>query len=305
MILYVVRRLLQSVVVIGVVLSLVFIVTHLLGDPVAIALPPNATDTQIQVVRERLHLNEPLATQFYDFVRNAAEGSFGNSFWQERPALGIVFSRLPKTIYLALASIALIVPLGVGMGVAAALKPRSLLEKTLNTLSFVGISMVNFWLALMLILVFAVDLGWFPTSGYGGLPHFVLPVLTITILEIGGLAQLTRASVAEQLSQSYVRAARARGIPEIRVVFRHAVRNALIPVVTSAGGMLVGLLNGAIIAEYVFGWPGVGLLMLQSINQRDLPLLEACVFVLALTVAVMNLLVDLTYRFINPRVRLT
>jgi peptide/nickel transport system permease protein len=291
-------------VVVGVLL-LVFGVTHLLGDPVRIVLSPTAPQAQIDAVREQLHLNDPFLVQLRDFILNAAHGSFGDSFWQHQPAMSLVLARLPASIYLALVAYALILPIGIGMGVLAALRPGSILERGLNVLSLISVSIVDFWLALMLILLFSVTLRLLPTSGYGGIDHVLLPALTLALLSVGSLAQVTRLSVVEELGKSYVFAARARGISETRIIFRHALRNALIPIVTVAGTILTGILGGVIIVELVFGWPGVGQLAAQALGKRDLPLIEATVFVSAVTVITINFVSDVIYMMVNPRVRLT
>jgi peptide/nickel transport system permease protein len=299
---YTLSRLAYSGAVIFVALSLVFFVTHLLGDPVRISVPVNARPEQIDAIRERLHLDDPLYAQFLRFVNDALHGSFGDSFWQGGAALPLVMERIPATLQLALAAFVLTVPLGVTAGVLAALRPGTWSERVLNLLSFVSVSIVDFWLALMLIVLFAVTLGWLPTSGYGGPQFIVLPAMTLAIIASGALAQVSRAAVAEELSKSYVAAARARGVKESRVIVRHALRNALIPIVTLGGGILIGLVNGAIVVETIFGWPGLGQLTVQAINHRDLPLIQATVFVTAVMVALLNLAVDLLYGYLNPRV---
>jgi peptide/nickel transport system permease protein len=287
------------------VLVLVFVVTHLLGDPLRIALPNGSPPELIAATRERLGLNDPVPVQFAHFLWSAAFDSFGQSFWQFRPALQIVLERVPATLYLALASIAIILPLGIGTGILAALHPEARLTRIINVLSFMSVSIVGFWLALMLILILSVSLRILPTSGYGGLDHVLLPALTLALLQFGALAQVTRACLAGELSMTYVSAARARGIPETRIILGHATRNALIPIVTYCGLILMGLLGGSIIVETVFGWPGVGFLLVQAIQRRDLPLIYASVFVEAIIVLLINLIVDLLYTRLNTRVRLS
>ncbi|MFJ4029543.1 ABC transporter permease [Paenarthrobacter sp. NPDC089989] len=301
---YVIKRLLSAFAVIFLVLTAIFFVTQLLGDPVQLVLGDTANSEQIEAVRERLGLDQPILVQYWNFVATAAQGSFGDSFWQQQPALGLVVSRLPATMLLALATIAIIVPIGITLGVLAAYYQGSVLERIINFFSIVGSSLVSFWLALMLILLFAVTLRLLPTSGYGSPANIVLPAVTLATLQIGTLAQVTRTSVSEQLSSSFVSAARARGLSPARVMTRYALRNALIPIFTVASGMLIALVNGAVIAEVVFGWPGVGLLILQAIQQGDLPLIQAAIFVTASLIVILTLLVDLAYLRINPRVRL-
>ncbi|MCI0142982.1 ABC transporter permease [Arthrobacter bambusae] len=301
---YVIKRLVSAFAVIFLVLTAIFFVTQLLGDPVQLVLGDTANPEQILAVRDRLGLNDPIWVQYWHFVTRAAQGSFGDSFWQQLPALGLVFSRLPATLLLSLATIAIIVPIGVTLGTLAAYHQGSVLERIINFFSIVGSSLVSFWLALMLILLFAVTLRLLPTSGYGSPANIILPAVTLATLQVGTLAQVTRTSVSEQLSSSFVSAARARGLSPARVMIRYALRNALIPIFTVASGMLITLVNGAVIAEVVFGWPGVGLLILQAIQQGDLPLIQAAIFVTASLIVILTLLVDLAYLRINPRVRL-
>jgi peptide/nickel transport system permease protein len=302
---YLLQRLFQSALGVLGVLILVFVVTHLLGDPVRIALPANSPPAMVAATRERLGLNDPIAVQFGNFLWSAAFDSFGQSYWRFQPALQVVLERVPATLYLTLAALVLILPVGIGLGVLAALHPRSLIARTIDVLSFASASVVGFWLALMLILIFSVSLRLVPVSGYGGIDHVFLPALTLALLQFGALAQVTRATLAEELSKSYVSAARARGISETRVIFGHALRNASIPIVTFCGLILLGLLGGSIIIETVFGWPGVGLLLIQAIQRRDLPLIYASVFVTAVLVLFVNLVVDLFYNKLNPRVRVS
>jgi peptide/nickel transport system permease protein len=217
----------------------------------------------------------------------------------------LVLERLPGTLYLALVATLLILPLGIGLGMVAAFRRGSLVDRVVNVLSIASVSVVDFWLALMLILVFAVGLDVLPTSGYGGIEYVILPAVTLALLSAGTLAQVTRASTVEQLNRNYVAAARARGIPERQVIMRHALRNAAIPIVTVSGGIIATLLGGAIVAEVVFGWAGVGLLFVQAIQRRDLPLIEAAVFLTAVTVTLLNLFTDVLYQWLDPRVRLT
>ena len=304
MLIYSLKRLAAAFLVIFFVLTAIFFVTQLLGDPVVLVLGDTATPEQIVAVRERLGLNAPLWEQYWLFLTNAAQGSFGDSFWQQKPALEIVLARLPATFILAGVAMLVMVPIGVFLGVLAAYHQGSWVERLVNVLSIVSSSLVNFWVALMLILLFAVTLHWLPTSGYGRPEHLVLPVITIALLQIGTLAQITRTSVAEQLSSQSVAAGRARGLSPTRIMSRYALRNAMIPIFTVAAGMLIALMNGAIITEVVFGWPGVGRLILQAIQEGDLPLIQASIFVTATLLVVLTLLVDLAYVRINPRVRI-
>lgn len=300
---YILKRLLYSVLTVVIVLCLVFFATHMLGDPVSVMLPDGASQPQIDKLRADLGLNDSLLTQFVTFLLSAISGSFGDSYWQHRPALGIVLEHVPATLYLGAAAFVLVVPIGIALGTTAALKEGSILDRAINIASFVSISIVDFWLGLMLILIFAVQLQWLPTSGFGGWRYVLLPAVTLTVMQVGNLAQLTRASVREQLSKSFVGAARARGVKESRVITHYILRNSMVPIVTIVGSILITLAGGATIAEVVFGWPGAAQLLIQAINQHDLPLVTACVAVGAVLITFINFLVDVAYQIVNPKVR--
>jgi peptide/nickel transport system permease protein len=262
-----------------------------------------ATEERIQQVRDQLGLNDPLIVQYFRFVTRAVRFDFADSFWQKTPALETVMDRLPATFRLAAAAFLIAAPLGILLGAAAALRPNTYLDRIINVLSLGGVSMVDFWMALMLILVFAVQLGWFKTSGYGGFEYMALPTLTLLNSPLGRIAQITRGAMLDEMSRPHIIVARAKGLGEKRIVFVHALKNAAIPVVTISGDMLSSMLNGAILVETVFAWPGIGYLTLQALQRRDLPLVEATVFLVACMVIVVNLLVDLSYVYLNPRIR--
>ncbi|MCY3718048.1 MAG: ABC transporter permease [Anaerolineaceae bacterium] len=303
MLAYLARRLLQSVAVTFVVLSLVFVAGRILGDPVRLVVGIEASEERVQRVREQLNLNQPLSRQYANFIGDALSLQFGTSFWQKVPALPRVLERIPATLTLTAAALALALPLGITLGALSALRPWSRIDRVTNVISLGGVSIVEFWLALMLILIFPVRLGWFKTSGYGGIEYFVLPALTLCYKPLGRIAQITRSAMLDELAKPYVKAARARGLAERRVVFVHALKNAAVPVLTISGDELAALLNGAIIVETVFGWPGIGRLTIQALERRDLPMVEATVFVVAIFIIVTNLLVDMAYTWLNPRIR--
>ena len=303
MLAYLARRLLQSVAVTFVVLSLVFVAGRILGDPVRLVVGIEASEERVQRVREQLNLNQPLSQQYASFIGDALSLQFGTSFWQKVPALPRVLERIPATLSLTAAALALALPLGITLGALSALRPWSRIDRVTNVISLGGVSIVEFWLALMLILIFPVRLGWFKTSGYGGIEYFVLPALTLCYKPLGRIAQITRSAMLDELAKPYVKAARARGLAERRVVFVHALKNAAVPVLTISGDELAALLNGAIIVETVLGWPGIGRLTIQALERRDLPMVEATVFVVAIFIIVTNLLVDMAYTWLNPRIR--
>jgi peptide/nickel transport system permease protein len=303
MIRYVIRRVMHSILLLAGLVVVVFFVTHLLGDPARLMLRPEATDEQHQALRERLGLDDPLSTQFTRYIGNVVRGDFGDSIWQRVPALPAALDRLPATLYLAGATILIAVPLAILLGVVSALRPGSIADRLVSTVSLSGVSVADFWLGMMLILIFAVRLGWLPTSGFGSVQYVVLPALTLAVQPMGRISQVVRSAMLNELDQTYIASARAKGLGEREVVLSHALRNAALPALTLAGTEAAALLNGAVVIETVFGWPGIGILLIQAIERRDLPLVEAAVFVIAVLVVSVNLLVDLAYSAMDPRVR--
>ena len=215
----------------------------------------------------------------------------------------IVLDRLPATLYLAGVTLGVAIPLAVALGIVSAVRPRSLADRLVTVFALAGVSTADFWLGLMLILFFAVRLGWVPTSGYGGLDYVILPAAALAVRPIGRISQVVRTAMLDEMSRGYVTTARAKGLKERVVVVRHTLKNAAIPILTLMGDEAASLLNGAVVIETLFGWPGVGILLIQAIENRDLPLIEATAIVIAIMVVGINLLVDLTYSFIDPRVR--
>ena len=281
----------------------VFFATHLVGDPASLMLRPEATEAQRQAVRERLGLNDPILVQFGRFISGVARGDFGDSIWQRVPALPVVLSRVPATLYLASVTLLLAIPISITMGIISAVRPGSFIDRIVTVVALSGVSTADFWLGLMLILLFAVRLGWLPTSGYGGLQYVLLPALALAFRPLGRISQVVRSAMLDQFSQPYVTTARAKGLSERIVISLHTLKNAAIPIATLVGDEAASLLNGAVVIETVFGWPGVGILLIQAIERRDLPLIEAAVIVIAVMIVTVNLLVDLTYSFLDPRVR--
>jgi len=281
----------------------VFFVTHLLGDPARLMLRPEASEAQVQALRDSLGLNDPLLVQFGRFMGDLARGDVGNSMWQRVPAMDIVIDRLPATLYLAGVTLGLAIPLAVVLGIISAIKPRSLADRVVTVIALAGVSTADFWLGLMLILLFAVQLGWLPTSGYGGIDFVVLPALALAVRPLGRISQVVRSAMLDEMNKPYVTTARAKGLHERVVIVGHTLKNAAIPILTMMGDEAASLLNGAVVIETLFGWPGVGILLIQAIEKRDLPLIEATVIVIAILIVTVNLLVDLTYSLIDPRVR--
>jgi peptide/nickel transport system permease protein len=301
---YLVWRSLHSLLLLWLVTVVVFGLLHLTpGDPASLMLGEQATPEQIRDLRHALGLNEPLITQYARFLGQAVRGDFGTSIRAQRPALDVVLERLPATLLLAAGAFTFAVSLGMPIGVLSAVKRLSLWDHGSMALALMGQSMPVFWLGLMLIIVFSVHLRWLPVSGAGGPQHLVLPAVTLGTFLIGLIIRLTRSSMLDVLGQDYVRTARAKGLAERAVIVRHALRNALIPVVTLLGLQLGILLGGAVITETVFAWPGLGMVTVTAINQRDYPVVQCAVFISAVLVVSINWAVDVLYHFLDPRIR--
>ncbi|MFO1080759.1 MAG: ABC transporter permease [Reyranellaceae bacterium] len=301
---YVLRRLLLVPVPLVLVIAFVFVVLRLTGDPVAIYLGLDATPEQEAVLRAELHLDQPLALQFGYFLLDLARGDFGTSLQFKQPALTIVAERLGATLQLLALGLSVAVGLGVLGGIACAVWKDRLPDMVVSVLAVAGQSMPSFWLGLLLIQLFALDLGWLPTSGQGGWQHLVLPTLTLATFQIPNFILVTRVSVLETMGEQFVVTARARGAGAGRILWRHVLPNALNPVVSLIGLQLGRLIGGAVITETIFAWPGVGRLMVGAIFQRDVPVVVAAVCVVAITIVLANLAVDLLQAAIDPRIRL-
>ena len=307
MLAYVLRRLVGTVPVLLGVTLVVFAMTWLTpGDPVVALLGESAqgiTGAARDALRREFGLDRPWPVQYLEYVRGLAQGDLGMSVRSRRPVMREVLDRLPATAELALAGLAIAVVVGVSLGVAAALRKRTWVDALAIAVALVGVSVPVFWSGFLLMLVFSLELGWLPASGRGTLRHLVLPALTVGIASAAFIARITRGAVLETLGQDYVRTARAKGVVERVVVVRHALRNALLPIVTVIGLQLGSLLGGAVLTETVFAWPGVGRMLVDAILARDLPLVQGSVLVVSLIFILINLVVDLSYAAINPRVR--
>jgi len=300
---YILRRLVQVPPPLFLVLVVVFFAIRLSGDPVALMLADNSTEQQKVQLRHALGLDQPLPVQFAIYVSNVVRGDFGESVVYNQPAASVVAAALPATIELTLLAIAVATVVGIGTGLISGVTEGSLLDRILLTVGVVGQAMPGFWLGLMLIVLFAVNLHWLPTSGIGTWQHLVLPTLTLSAFLYPQVALLTRAVLIEVMHEQYVTTARAKGLPARTIVLRHALRNSLNPVVTSIGLNFGLLLGGAVITETVFAWPGVGQLGIKAIFSRDLPIVSASVFVLAVAIILCNLAADLINGVLDPRIR--
>jgi peptide/nickel transport system permease protein len=305
---YILRRSWQAVIVVFWVVTVVFFILQLTGDPVRIMMGENSSEEDIQNVRRQLGLDRPIHEQYLTFLSKAVRGDFGESIRQRgQPAMGIVLSRYPATLRLAFMALAFSVILATMFGVISAVKRYSVIDNVVMFLALIGQSVPNFWLGIMLILIMAVQLGWLPSQGYGdGDPRYlILPMLTLAAPGLARLTRLVRSGMLDIMSQDYVRTARAKGLHDTRVIFGHALKNAAIPLVTVIGLDMGTLLGGAIVTEQIFAWPGVGLEVIVAINGRDFPVVQAAVFVVATSFVLINLIVDLLYTWLDPRVRLT
>jgi peptide/nickel transport system permease protein len=301
---YVIRRLLLTIPVLFGVATLVFALIHLVpGDPAQSMLGEAASAEEVAQLRHALGLDRPLLAQYQAFLTGLVRGDLGSSFRYRTPVTREIRDRLFRTIQLAISAMVMAIVLAIPLGVLAAVFRGTTIDHAAMTLALIGISMPNFWLGPLLAILFAVQLGWLPVSGTGTIWHLVLPAVTLGAALAAILARMTRASVLEELRELYVLAARARGLSRVRVVVRHAFRNSLIPVVTIIGLQFGAVLTGTIITETIFAWPGVGRLLIQAINFRDYPLVQGCILFISFTYVMMNLLTDLTYGLLDPRIR--
>lgn len=301
---YLARRFFQSLAVLLGLSVIVFIILHLTGDPTYLLLPPDATQEDIVKFRHAMGFDAPLYKQYARFFGGLIRGNFGMSLRHEEPALGLVLERMPATIQLTLLAILLAVAVAVPAGIISAVRRNSLVDHAGMVLSLLGQSMPVYWLGIMLILLFAVRLRWLPAFGTGDFRHLVLPAVTLGMFSMARIARITRSSMLEVLGQEFIRTARAKGLALRWVILKHALKNALIPIVTVIGLDLGTLLGGAVITETVFAWPGVGRLAVQAIYNRDYPVVQAAVFTLASIFVLINFIVDSLYAYLDPRVRL-
>lgn len=267
-------------------------------------LPPEASAEQVEDFRESYGFNDPFLVQYGRFLSSAIQGDFGRSLRYNQPAMELVIERLPATLQLSFTSVFLAVLLALPLGIIAAVNRNRAPDYAASCLSVIGQSMPNYWLGFMLVYVFAVKLGWLPTSGGPGLRYVILPAVTIAFAIMALISRMTRSSMLQVLHQDYVRTARAKGQSENKVIVVHALRNALLPIVTIVGLQFGYILGGAVVIETIFAWPGLGLLTIQAIYSRDYPVVQASVLFLTVSFVLINLLVDVSYQFLDPRVRL-
>ncbi len=301
---YILKRLFHSIFVLVGISVVVFVILHLTGDPAALLMPMDATPEQVAQFRKEMGFTDPLIIQYWRFFKGTLHGDFGLSFRHSQPALDLVLERMPATIQLTFAAMVIALIIAVPVGILSAIRRNSILDHVGMTGALLGQSTPVFWLGVMLILIFSVTLQWFPSSGRGTLGHLILPAITLGMFTMARTARMMRSSMLEVLGQEYMKTAMAKGLSPKMVILKHALKNALIPVVTIIGMELGTLLGGAVITETIFAWPGVGRLAVQAIYNRDYPVVQAAVFFLASIFVLVNLVVDLLYTYLDPRVKL-
>ena len=298
------RRLLIIIPVLFAVVTLVFLLIHIVpGDPARQLVGENATEEQYQIARAELGLDQPLGSQYLDYWRGLVRGDWGTNPVTKQPVLERILTRYPSTIKLALAAMLIATLISIPLGVTAATHRGTFVDSLSTLIALLGISLPSFALGPLLVLVFSVKLGWTPVSGAGGLDNLILPAVTLGAAMSAFLTRIVRSSVLEELNEDYVRTARAKGLPERTVIYKHVLKNGLIPVVTVLGLQFGVLLAGAIITERVFSWPGVGSLLVDSISERDYKLTQGCILVIATTYVLVNTATDIVYRFLDPRIK--
>jgi ABC-type dipeptide/oligopeptide/nickel transport system permease component len=301
---YLLRRFLQSLLVLLGVSFVVFGILFLTGDPALVLLPPDASIEDVAKFREVMGFNDPFFVQYGRFLFGAVRGDFGQSIRHGEPAFALVMERMPATFELSGAALAIALCLAIPAGIVSAVRRNSVLDYVSTVVALLGQSMPTFWLGIMLILFFSVQLNLLPSSGRGGWQHMLLPAVTLGLFTTARITRLTRSGMLEVLNQDYIRTARAKGVANPPVVWKHALKNAAIPIVTIVGIELGTLLGGSVITETIFAWPGVGRLSVQAIYNRDYPVVQAAVFTLSATFVLVNLVVDLLYTYLDPRIRL-
>ena len=300
---YILRRFLALIPILIGVSIIIFLVMRLVpGDPARQTLGPEATGEQVEVLRKAWRLDEPLPIQYIAWLQRAVEGDLGRSTVSRVPVTEEIFSRLPATLNLTLASMAVAIVFGLVFGIISAIRHNSLIDRGTMLLALIGICTPSFWLGLILLLLFSVKLGWFPSTGAGGISHLVLPSITLGVGAAAVIARVTRSSMIEVFSEDFIRTARAKGLAERMVVVRHALKNALIPIITILGLEFGGLLAGAVITETVFSYPGIGQLLIKSINNRDFPIVQGALLLFSVQFVLVNLVVDLLYARVDPRI---
>ncbi|MCH4889024.1 ABC transporter permease [Acidaminobacter sp. JC074] len=301
---YVLRRLLMMLpVMLGVTFVVFFIISLTPGDPATMILGEGATEEAVQELREEMGLNDPLIVQYFNYVKNLLRGDFGTSYSTGKSVWSDISSRFPNTFVLTISAIVLSVIISIPIGVISATRQYSIFDNVGMVLALVGISMPSFWTGLILIILFSLKLGWFPSGGMDSWLSLILPAFTLAVASMASITRTTRSSMLEVIRQDYISTAKAKGVSRKVVVRKHALKNALIPAITVIGLEFGVLLGGAVLTETVFSWPGIGRLMVTAIQSKDLPMVLGCVLVFALSFSIVNLIIDILYSFIDPRIK--
>lgn len=301
---YVIARVFSGILVIFLALTAVFFMLRLSGDPVLLFAPMDTSRQDMDLIRERMGFNDPLLVQYGRFMQDAVQLDFGNSSRERRPAMDVVTDRLPATLQLGVAALAISVVIGIPLGILSAVKHGSGWDKLARILSVLGQAVPGFWLGVILIMFFSVRLGWLPTSGRGGWDHLIMPAVTLSAFSMARYARLTRSTFLDVLGQDYIRTARAKGLTQNLILWRHAFKNASVSLITMTGLEIGNLIAGAVVVEQVFAWPGMGRVMVQSLLNRDFAVVTAAVVLFAAMYTLCNLIADLAYGWVNPTVRL-
>ena len=300
---YILKRLVQSALSLLAVTVIVFMLVRLSGDPAVLMAPPDASPAGIQEMRVQMGLTKPIYIQYGNFIADIARGNFGHSFKWDKPCLDVWMERFPNTMILAGAAMFFTLLIALPVGILSAVKVDSWFDRFGKIFALMGQSLPVFWIGIMLILIFAVFLGWLPTSGMGSWKHLLLPAFTLGWAFMAAIVRLTRSSMLDALDHDYIKMARIKGVSKYGVVMKHALKNALIPIITMGALNFVFMLNGTVITETVFNWPGIGRLVVEAIFARDFPLVQCCVLIGAFFFIFVNLFVDILYAYIDPRIR--
>lgn len=311
MIKIIVKRVLQLIPVLLITMSITFVITRVIpGNPAVSILGPQATAEDIAKMEERMGLNDPLPVQYINYIAGVFTGDLGTSYRYNQPVAGLILEKLPNTLVLALSSLVIALIIGVPVGILSAVKQYSIFDYTAMITALIGVSMPNFWLGLMLVLAFSVNLGWFPVLGMGSLAnglgdvisHIFLPAVCLSFGSMANFARISRSSMLEVIDQDYMKAVRAKGIREWVVIIKHGFKNAMPPIVTVLGMRISSLMTGAIMVETIFSWPGIGRLIVEAINNNDYEMIQGSVLFMAVLYVLVNLAVDIVYLYINPKV---
>lgn len=297
------QRSLQTIGALFALLVLVFVLSRLTGDPTTFYLSLDSSLEARQAFAELHGFNDPIHVQLWRYLVDVAQFDFGTSIFQGRPAMDVALDAFPTTLRLAFVTMTLSITLAIVVGSLAAWRPGSLFDRVASMLTLAGASVPDFWIAIVAILVFALTLGWLPTSGMGGPLSWIMPIAVLSLRPVGVLTQVVRSAMVEALAAPHVKTARAKGAGSARIIFVHALRNAMLPIISVAGDLAANIINGAFVVETVFGWPGIGNLMVDSVIKRDFAVVQASVFITAVFIFAMNILIDIAYSLLDPRIR--